>query len=170
MHWTYDVSQFMTIVSNFSRSEHIFRKLCWNCGRKHLQFVVWNVCYFCYILMEIERCGQFLVQLPSIKFSSQSAFRFSNCYPQTDIHDEAKRHFIFTTFFFNPLNAELNLICHLLALSGAHPILHVSRIRVNERFEWSTSTIVVRVTLTNRLVLHLPKFVPTLLPHAVIWH
>jgi hypothetical protein len=33
--------------------------------------------------------------------------------------------------FLNPLNAELNLICHLLALLGAHPILHVSRIRVN---------------------------------------
>jgi len=31
---------------------------------------------------------------------------------------------------FNPLNAELNLICHLLALLGAHHILHVTRIRV----------------------------------------
>jgi len=31
---------------------------------------------------------------------------------------------------FNPLNTELNLICHLLALLGAHHILHVSRIRV----------------------------------------
>jgi hypothetical protein len=31
----------------------------------------------------------------------------------------------------NPLNAELNPICHLLALLGAHHILHVSRIRVN---------------------------------------
>ena len=31
----------------------------------------------------------------------------------------------------NPLNAELNPICHLLALLGAHFILHVSRIRVN---------------------------------------
>jgi len=31
----------------------------------------------------------------------------------------------------NPLNAELNPICHLLALLGAHLILHVSRIRVN---------------------------------------
>jgi hypothetical protein len=30
----------------------------------------------------------------------------------------------------NPLNAELNPICNLLALLGAHPILHVSRIRV----------------------------------------
>jgi len=30
----------------------------------------------------------------------------------------------------NPFNAELNSICHLLALLGAHHILHVSRIRV----------------------------------------
>ena len=30
----------------------------------------------------------------------------------------------------NPLNAELNPICLLLALLGAHLILHVSRIRV----------------------------------------
>jgi len=33
--------------------------------------------------------------------------------------------------FFNPLNAELNPICHLLASLGAHPILHISGIRVN---------------------------------------
>jgi ribosomal protein S14 len=32
--------------------------------------------------------------------------------------------------YFNPLNAELNPICHLLALLGAHHILHISRIRV----------------------------------------
>ena len=31
---------------------------------------------------------------------------------------------------FNPLNAELNPICHVLALIGAHHILHVSRVRV----------------------------------------
>jgi hypothetical protein len=30
----------------------------------------------------------------------------------------------------NPLNTELNPICHLLALLGAHPILHFCRIRV----------------------------------------
>ena len=33
--------------------------------------------------------------------------------------------------YFNPLNAELNHIRHLLALVGAHRIVHVSRIRVN---------------------------------------
>jgi hypothetical protein len=31
---------------------------------------------------------------------------------------------------FTPLNSKLNPICHLLALLGAHPILHVSRMRV----------------------------------------
>ena len=35
--------------------------------------------------------------------------------------------------YFNPLKAELNPICHLLALLGVHHILHVSRIRVNSR-------------------------------------
>ena len=45
----------------------------------------------------------------------------------------------------NSLNAELNPMCHLLALLGAHPILHFSGIRVNtasgivtlETSEWS---------------------------------
>jgi hypothetical protein len=36
--------------------------------------------------------------------------------------------------FLNPLNAELSPIYHLLALLRAHPILHVSRIRVNHNF------------------------------------
>jgi hypothetical protein len=36
-----------------------------------------------------------------------------------------------TWLFANPLNTELNTICHLLALLGAHHILHVSRIRFN---------------------------------------
>ena len=31
----------------------------------------------------------------------------------------------------NPLNSELNPICHLLALFGAHHILHINRTRVN---------------------------------------
>ena len=32
---------------------------------------------------------------------------------------------------FNTLNAELNSICHLLALLGVHHILHISRIKLN---------------------------------------
>jgi hypothetical protein len=37
-------------------------------------------------------------------------------------------------FFEKPiktLNAELNPICHLMTLLGAHHILHISRIKVN---------------------------------------
>jgi hypothetical protein len=34
----------------------------------------------------------------------------------------------------NPLNVDLNPICHFLALLGAHPILHVSRIRVKKLY------------------------------------
>jgi hypothetical protein len=34
---------------------------------------------------------------------------------------------------FNPLNAELNPICHLLALLGARPILHISGVRVKKK-------------------------------------
>jgi hypothetical protein len=33
----------------------------------------------------------------------------------------------------NPVNTQLNPICHLLALLGAHPILHVSRVWANAR-------------------------------------
>ena len=33
-------------------------------------------------------------------------------------------------YAFNPLNTKFNPICHLLALLGAHHILHISRIRV----------------------------------------
>jgi hypothetical protein len=36
----------------------------------------------------------------------------------------------------NPLKTQLNSICHLLALLGAHHILHVSRIRVNALNFW----------------------------------
>jgi len=32
----------------------------------------------------------------------------------------------------NPLNTELNPTCHLLALLGAHPILHISGVRVKD--------------------------------------
>jgi len=38
---------------------------------------------------------------------------------------------------FNPLKAKLNPICHLLALLGAHPIHHISRIRVKYSTRYS---------------------------------
>jgi hypothetical protein len=51
------------------------------------------------------------------------------------------RNKIYMTIFedvyeFNPVNAELNPICHLLALLGAHHILHFSGLRVNVQGKW----------------------------------
>ena len=57
----------------------------------------------------------------------------------THLLDRLTDHYVSTSFAplipylhpVNPLNTELNPICHLLALVGAHHIVHVSRIRVN---------------------------------------
>jgi hypothetical protein len=40
------------------------------------------------------------------------------------------------TLSLNLLNTELSTICHLLELLGAHPILYISRIRVNLGPKW----------------------------------
>ena len=53
----------------------------------------------------------------------------------------------FTYKEINPLNAELNPICHLLALLGDHHILHVSRITVNNQ-----AYILVSIPLTFHFV------------------
>ena len=44
-------------------------------------------------------------------------------------------------FKFNPLNAELNPICHLLALLGGATIVVVSRLRVNQNLTRITGTL-----------------------------
>jgi hypothetical protein len=48
---------------------------------------------------------------------------------------------------FNTLNAELNPICHLLALLGAHHILHVSRIRVKAQLLLLCCSLLVKISL-----------------------
>jgi len=40
---------------------------------------------------------------------------------------------IIIIIIINPLNAEINPTCQLLALLGAHHILHVSKIKINTR-------------------------------------
>ena len=44
--------------------------------------------------------------------------------------EDSISYLVLTNALINPLNAELNPICHLLAFLRAHHILHVSRIRV----------------------------------------
>jgi hypothetical protein len=49
------------------------------------------------------------------------------------LNKQRVRKSLFPSFYktmLNPLNAKLNPICHLLALLGAHHILHVSRVKV----------------------------------------
>ena len=53
-----------------------------------------------------------------------------------------------TCSYINPLNAELNPICHLLALLRAHHILHVSRIRVKEYHIFSNAAVFI-VSITQ---------------------
>jgi hypothetical protein len=51
----------------------------------------------------------------------------------------------------NPLNAELNPICHLLALIEAHHIFHVSRIRVNKLKVYYNKYIVISSEILQAL-------------------
>jgi hypothetical protein len=60
----------------------------------------------------------------------------------------------------NPLNADLNPNCHLLALLGAHHILHVSRIRVkkcNDNNTFSLVTIALNICEGNHLATLIDK-------------
>jgi len=55
------------------------------------------------------------------------------CYCARYIYDLEEIHSLSTQFsniLLNPLKPELNPICYLLALLGAHHFLHVSRIRI----------------------------------------
>ena len=56
----------------------------------------------------------------------------------TDKGQQTMEHSISFCVFFKHLNAELNPICHFLALLGAHHILHFSRIRVKYILRRST--------------------------------
>ena len=47
----------------------------------------------------------------------------------------------------NALKAELNPVCHLLALLGAHLIFHFSRIRV--KYNFYVKAVVERVLITQ---------------------
>jgi hypothetical protein len=48
---------------------------------------------------------------------------------------------VISSFTINPLNAELNPICHLLALLGGATIVVVSKLRVNNNNKEKTYTL-----------------------------
>jgi len=53
--------------------------------------------------------------------------RYMDIFSYIYIHNEEETSCDIIWYHFNPLNAELNPICPLLALFWAHHILHVSR-------------------------------------------
>jgi hypothetical protein len=65
----------------------------------------------------------FSVNVQFYTCSLQAAFLLGFCFNGWYWHKD----------YFNPLNAELNSICHLLALLGGATIVVVSRLRVNPR-------------------------------------
>ena len=83
----------------------------------------------------------------------------------------------------NPLKAELNPICHLLALLGAHHILHVSGLRVKflslnvqRRSNFSENKLVTQSTVLYRICLILrirvalrTAFLKPLLRNVITW-
>ena len=57
--------------------------------------------------------------------------------------------------FFNALNPELNPICCLLALLGAHHFLHVSRIRVKSINPQATNVIYIYIYMEQPFLMFL---------------
>jgi len=79
-----------------------------------------HVYIYIYIYISSHRCHCY-VTLPSSETNSNSVTFFVS---------ESASNFTVCDSGFNPLNLELNPICYLLALLGAHHFLHVIRIRV----------------------------------------
>jgi hypothetical protein len=113
------------ISATVSGSQQVCRKpvhfyRCWCMGSRGLK-----ECKACALTFQ----AQWLSYVPP-----ELTFRYSTFCPQNAVcilcGSQKERVFI-SRYIINPLNAELNPICHLLALLGAHHILHVSRIRVN---------------------------------------
>jgi hypothetical protein len=62
-------------------------------------------------------------------------FSFPSCLVDVGIMTGGKPFFQTSRQMFNPLNADLNPICHLLALLAAYHILHVSRVRATYKIK-----------------------------------
>ena len=114
----------------------------------------------CYIVQSMEHlCMHFhqtscYLPPPQLKYSHQhpvlNTLTVCSSYSERSTltptqYIQKNSHFGSLTNYFNPLNPELNPICYLLALLGAHHFLHVSRISVKSltlrrlmSYIWST--------------------------------
>jgi len=93
-------------------------------------------------------CNMSITQAPFNNEVFYRALVVQNCNNKENSHKKLKTvpyAIIMKTWYINPLNPELNPICYLLALLGAHHFLHVSMIRVKSltlrrlmSYIWST--------------------------------
>jgi len=70
-----------------------------------------------YIPLKNTKCTEFLLHCVLVQDASIAVIL-------------KRYYYVLVIYSINPLNAKLNPICHLLALLGAHHILHISRIKV----------------------------------------
>jgi hypothetical protein len=78
-----------------------------------------------------EDLGRRILLTPSSEWSKKSSWTNLNIMAEISSSTSIHVHrYCTVVVFFNPLNAELNPICHLLALLGGATIAVVSRLRV----------------------------------------
>ena len=92
----------------------------WRKGRN----VVSKICIIHLLLSGWRMCNAYTVSVTTVKTSKPHAIE------QIILTIHFEEMDCEATERVNPLNPELNPICYLLALLGAHHFLHVSRIRV----------------------------------------
>jgi len=81
--------------------------------------------------------GNFLTSWGPVSFLERTLLHGVNYYLYNDTSTWTTQSN--TSNSINPSNIKLNPMCHLLALLGAHHILHISRIRVKKCKKWDNN-------------------------------
>jgi len=109
----------------------IFWKYCWTHWSSFISSNLIHNSYINYIKLNASTC--FARHLPILRRSMSLIVHVCSLWYSHSLQVVTCREWEYQrlhTCTINPLNAELNPICYLLALLGAHHFLHVSRIRV----------------------------------------
>ena len=105
---------FYNRLSRFPELCNAFLYLCENQESKS-GFFRWSVIPYISRNVTLKYCNCYIIHIHFSPFGTNLFIMYS-----------------IILYTINPLNTKLNSICHLLALFGAHHILHISRIRVND--------------------------------------
>ena len=114
----YRVEQFIFKLDRQCTHDVIYRHiratiLSW---KSNIYYIFWVcICSLSYPACKAQAPHYIVIACPAVPHFSTQSYKW---------HDICEKK------LFNPLKPELNPICYLLALLGAHHFLHVSRIRV----------------------------------------